>query len=361
MRTPVVPPSLEGRPSALTPKLRRARDPGKTLAGWNLPAAQKTRELVAALGRTDGPILVGPWLSETGFELLYWIPFLAWAKAYGNLDPARLVVVSRGGAASWYGAVSANYEDVFGLYAPEEVRALNEARIAEQKGRIKHVEVTSVDRDIIARVERKRGLRDSALLHPSVMYGLFEQFWYQKVPVTLVEAFTSFAALSPPALGDLAPHLPARYVAAKFYGNTALPDSPENRAFVSTYLQRLSEQVDVVLLSTGHRFDDHEDLPAGTGGRIHRVDHLMTPATNLEVQTRIIAAAQAFVGTYGGFSYLAPLSGTGALAFYSDPTGFRFDHLEVAKRVFAGLDRGAFVELDVRSVDLMRLLLGERA
>jgi hypothetical protein len=25
-----------------------------------------------------GPILVGPWLSEVGFELLYWIPMLHW-------------------------------------------------------------------------------------------------------------------------------------------------------------------------------------------------------------------------------------------------------------------------------------------
>jgi hypothetical protein len=37
------------------------------------------------------------------------------------------------------------------------------------------------------------------------------------------------------------------------------------------------------------------------------------------------------------------------------PDGFRFDHLEVAKRVFTGLKCGAFVELDVRAVDVVRL------
>jgi hypothetical protein len=84
----------------------------------------------------------------------------------------------------------------------------------------------------------------------------------------------------------------------------------------------------------------------------------MTPATNLDVQTRIIAGADAYVGTYGGFSYVAPLSGTDALTFYSHITGFRFDHLEVAKRVFSGLKKGTFVELDLRSVDLMRLGFG---
>jgi hypothetical protein len=84
----------------------------------------------------------------------------------------------------------------------------------------------------------------------------------------------------------------------------------------------------------------------------------MTPANNLDVQTRVIAGAEAYVGTYGGFSYVAPLLGTNALTFYSHITGFRFDHLELAKRVFSGLRKGSFVELDVRSVDLIRLGFG---
>ena len=56
----------------------------------------------------------------------------------------------------------------------------------------------------------------------------------------------------------------------------------------------------------------------------------------------------------------APLSEAreDALTFYSHITGFRFDHLEVAKRVFSGLRKGSFVELDLRSVDLLRLGFG---
>jgi hypothetical protein len=159
-------------------------------------------------------------------------------------------------------------------------------------------------------------------------------------------------------IGDLRGRLPERYVAAKFYGNTALPDTPENQAFVASYLEELTRHIDVVLLNTGQRFDDHEDIAKGSRGHIHTIDHLMTPATNLDVQTRIIAGAQAYVGTYGGFSYVAPLAGTHALTFYSHITGFRFDHLEVAKRVFSGLRKGSFVELDLRSVDLLRLGFG---
>ncbi len=347
-----------GPPSALTPKPGRQRDPAKKLAGWNLPEAEETRELMTALGRSGRPILIGPWLSEAGFELLYWIPFLAWAKAYGNLDPSQLVVISRGGASSWYRDVTTNYEDVLSFYTPEEFRARNDARILEQRGRLKHVEISSFDREIIAKVTEKRGLSGVRLLHPSTMYRLFDHFWFQRVPVTLIEAFTSFGALPPVDLGDLRNRLPQRYVAAKFYGNTALPDTPENHGFVASYLEELTRHTDVVLLNTGQRFDDHEDMARVDRSRIHTIDQLMTPATNLDVQTRIIAGADAYVGTYGGFSYVAPLVGTHALTFYSHITGFRFDHLEVAKRVFSGLRKGSFVEVDLRSIDLLRLGFG---
>jgi hypothetical protein len=354
-RPVVVPP-----PSALTPKLGRQRDPAKRLSGWDVEEAREVREIVTLLGRSGKPIIVGPWLSETGFELLYWIPFLAWAKAYGNLDPENMVIVSRGGAARWYSHISSNYVDVLSFYSPDEFRRRNEERILAQHGRLKHLDVSAFDKDIIARVTEARGLRGAVLLHPSEMYRLFEHFWFQRAPVTLIEAFTSFSTLpaAPDPLSSVRAQLPARYVAAKFYGNTALPDTPENRAFIASYLAQLTEHTDVVLLNTGLRVDDHEDVPAQARGRIHTIEHLMRPEDNLAVQTEVIRHAEAFVGTYGGFAYLAPLLGVDTLAFYSHPTGFRFDHLEVAKRVFTGLRCGNFVELDVRAMDLMKLGFG---
>lgn len=345
-------------PSALTPKLGRHRDPAKRLAGWDVEEAREVRQLVTLLGRSDKPVVVGPWLSETGFELLYWIPFLAWAKAYGNLDPERLIVISRGGAAPWYSHLTSNYEDVLSYYTPDEFRRRNEERIASQYGRLKHLEISRFDRDIVDRVSDARGLRGAELLHPSEMYRLFEHFWYQRAPVTLVEAFTNFAPLPPAAPLIFREQLPARYVAAKFYGNSALPDTQENRAFVTSFLADLAQHVDIVLLNTADRYDDHDDFPRQLKGRIHSIAHLMRPENNLAVQTQVIRGAEAFVGTYGGFSYLAPLAGVDTLAFYSHPTGFRFDHLEVAKRVFSGLRCGAFVELDTRAIDVVKLGFG---
>ena len=347
--------------SSLTPKAGHKRDPAKTLAGTEFIEAKETRELVTVLGRSGRTIILGPWLSEAGFELLYWIPFLQWAKAYGNFDPERLVVVSRGGAASWYSHLTPHYEEIFTFFSPDEFRAANERRIAEQQGRQKHVEVSTFDRDILARVSAKRGLTGAELLHPSQMYQLFDHFWLQRAPVTLVEAFASFAPIAAPPPSGILAQLPDRYVAAKFYGNSALPPTPENRDFVASYLADLAQHVDVVLLNTPHRFDDHPDFSPSVRSRLHSIDHLMTPENNLAVQTEVIRGARGYVGTYGGFSYLAPLCGVNTLTFYSHASGFRFDHLEVAKRVFSSLRCGTFTEIDLRASDVLRLGFGSGA
>ena len=66
----------------------------------------------------------------------------------------------------------------------------------------------------------------------------------------------------------------------------------------------------------------------------------MTPADNLAVQTRAIAAARTLVGTYGGFSYLGPYLGVDSFAFYSEEN-FVPSHLDVMRRARADLERAA--------------------
>jgi hypothetical protein len=353
------PPELRQESGAiLTPKLNKHRDPAKSLVFPGVPEVEETKELITMLGRQDRPIVVGPWLTETGFELLYWIPFLAWAKAYGSLHDDQLIVVSRGGAAPWYKHISPHYHDILSLYSADEFCARNEARVHDQRGRLKHIDLGEFDRDIVERVRRARRLGKVKVLHPSLMYSLFNVFWRQQAPITLVEAFSVFRPFPKLPLGDLASRLPRDYVAVKFYANTALPDTASNRAFIAHTLTELTRTTDVVLLNTGQRYDDHSDFAPVRRERLHSAEHLMTPDTNLEVQTRIISGAKAFVGTYGGFSYLAPFHGTDTAAYFSHPTAFRFDHLEVAKRVFSSLKTASFVPLDVKDLGVVRLSLG---
>ena len=347
---------LPGGSGRLMPKIGRAGDPAKGALVSRVREAVIAREEIHYLGRGTEPIIVGPWLTEIGFELLYWIPFLIWARAYGNIDPDRLHVISRGGVAGWYRRITNHHHDLFAIYPPDEFRRRNDERVVAQGGRFKHLDVTPFDREAADRVAGNRGLGRYSLLHPSLMYRLFNMYWRQLAPIALVELFTSFERLPPAPLGDLAAHLPREYVAVKFYANGALPDTAENRALVSRVVAELAQATDVVLLNTGWRFDDHADLPVGVRGRVHTIEHLMTPETNLDIQTRVIAGARALVGTYGGFSYLGPMVGTHTVAMYSHPSGFRFDHLDVARRVFSGMGTASFITLDVRDTAVLRQL-----
>jgi hypothetical protein len=345
------------QPQVVLPKIERVRNRAQNLFE-NVEEVEDTKEALTRMARSGKPIIVGPWLSETGFELLYWIPFLNWAKSYGNFRDDRLIVVSRGGCSTWYRHMTTAYHDVFDFYTPEQFRERNEARILDQGGLQKHVEIAEFDQEILDRVQHAAGVRGAEVLHPSLMYKLFRIFWRLQASVGLVQGFTVHRRIERPPLDTLADRLPRDYVAVKFYTNNSFPDTPSNRAFIASYLNQLAAQHEVVLLTTGVRFDDHDDFQPSRRDRIHTIEQLMTPRNNLDVQTRVIAGARAFVGTYGGFSYLAPLLGIDTLAFFSDGSGFRIDHLEIAKRVFTDLNAASFLPLDVRDVEVIRVGLG---
>jgi hypothetical protein len=323
-----------------------------------------TEEMVAIprtlqkLARSDRPIIIGPWLSEVGFELLYWIPFLNWAKTYRHFDPERLIVVSRGGVAPWYRDITPNYIDLFDFYTPERFRLKNDERLAEAKQ--KHLLMSQFDREILKLVYQHIGHKHVDNLHPMYMYRLFYPFWKQQMSIGLVDEFASFQRLPALDAADVTAGLPRDYIAVRFYFNESFPDTEENKLFVASLLDTLTETNDVVLLNPDLHIDDHWDMRPGRNPRIHTVDHLMTPQNNLAVQTKVISQARAFVGTYGGLSYLAPLYGVTSLAFYSHRERFNVQHLELARRVFGRFKRGSYVVLDTSDLSVLGLALGEQ-
>lgn len=303
------------------------------------------------LAKTTQPVMVGPWTGEVGFELLYWIPFVTWALRKANVPPERTIVISRGGPRSWYAHLGGRYYDVLSQISPDEFRVRTEER---KKQRL----LGPFDRDVVRRTIREAAIERPFLLHPGLMYKLFTPYWKQTATVRRVEDFTEYAPIARPAVPELAGRLPADYVAARFYFSSSFPDTPENRAFVESTIRSLSASADVVLLNTPFSVDDHSDAAPQPGGRVHTIAELMTPERNLEVQTAVIAGARAFVGTYGGYSYLAPLCGVPSLAFYSVREAFFAHHLELAERVFRRLGSGSLVPIDVRDAALVRLALG---
>ncbi|HEY3187712.1 MAG TPA: hypothetical protein VGJ70_09570 [Solirubrobacteraceae bacterium] len=295
-------------------------------AQYRTGALRADRRL-ARLARGDGPIVAGPFRSEIGFEVLYWIPLLRWFVETYDVDPRRIVAVSRGGPESWYRDVAGGYADIFDHFSPAELKAWH-TRQLEATGSQKQLAFSETDRAIVERVSHASGLENPAVLHPSLMYGLFRAYFAGHQPIATVLRRTSFRPLPDPGP---APDLPDDYVAVKVYYSACFPETPENRRFTAELIARLVATRDVVLLTTNLDLDDHRDYDAGAAERVRTIDDLVTPRNNLDLQTRVIAGARGLVTTYGGFAYLGPFLGVPSCAFHSNER-YIAGHLAVMRR-----------------------------
>ncbi len=334
---------------------QRRRSVLREQAEWNRLEWRIEREVRAVLAG-EGPVVIGPWLAEVGYEALYWVPFLRWAKAANALDPARVVVVSRGGVESWYRGIGDRYVDIFDLMSPAEF-----ARRNAERAELKQTQQSSFDRELVDAAARRAGIDPAGarVLHPSVMFRLFGLFWSGHRGTGFMDGHTRFVLESPPTLIDRS-RLPGEYIAVKFYAARSLPDNPGLRRRLRWLLDSLSERLPVVLLDTGLAIDDHADHDLLPSSRVCSARDLMTPRTNLGVQTQIIAGAVAYVGTCGSITWLAPRLGVHTAAVLADPE-FLNAHLAFAMRQYQRLPgAGAFCPLDLRALDPMAVLPASR-
>jgi hypothetical protein len=321
-------------------------------------AEQASQALDRLIEESAGPIVAGPWLSEVGYELLYWIPFLSWAVERRPELKERLIVLSRGGAASWYQHVGDRYVDVFEHVERETYLEALEQAAAASNGKQKQRGLEAFEQRLLERVGGAFGLERVGQLPPALMYGLFRQAFKQDL-VQQMSFISRYGSLAAPDPGPLAGSLPDDYVAVRFYFNYSFPDTAENRRFVGSVLRSLVERTHVVLLNTGLRLDDHWDFEAVDSNRLVRLEQAMTASNNLEIQSVAISRARAFYGTYGGLSYLPPFYGVPSVCFYSRPERFNQCHLELAYRVYRNPGWGSFLALDVAQAPLLGALAGQ--
>lgn len=303
---------------------------------------------VEQLLRHDRPIIVGPWTGEVGFELLYWVPFVRWVVETYGIPAERLVIVSRGGVRSWYDGLAGRYEDLFAHVAVEEFRQATETAKKQRQ-------VRGFDADMVGRVSKALGLERPALLHPGMMYRLFMPFWKDIATAARVDGLTRHARLVAPR-DPVEDELPKEYVAARFYFSDCFPDTPGNRALVVSTLEAVSRHLPVVVLSTPFAVDEHRDAPVDQAHLV-RIDRHLAPERNLAVQSAVIARARAFIGTYGGYSYLAPYVGVPSVALFSHRT-FKPQHLHLADAVFTRLGGATLTPVDAAALPALNLTLG---
>ena len=131
----------------------------------------------------------------------------------------------------------------------------------------------------------------------------------------------------------------------KFYYSDSFPATRENRRLVREITSTLRESSPVVSLSTGFSLDDHEESNEEEDLTLQGIQNDFSPATNLALQSAIVARARSWVGTYGGFAYLAPFYGVPSTAYLSDRDKINRQHLALAQHVFSQFSPEPLLEI----------------
>ena len=302
---------------------------------------QNYDEYFSRIGDSDWPIVMGPWISEVGFELLYWIPFLNRIVEAYRLDKQRIYIVSRGGVSSWYGEMASYYTDIFGLMSAESFKNKNRDR-EEKTGRQKHMDVGALDLELISAWQVHNKLEKFWWIHPALMYRRFMPFWQGKSSVRLIEANTRHLRIKTDTIQFIEQRLPETYVTVKFYFSKAFPRRGVHEEYVARLLRRLVGKNSVVLLNTDLDMDGHDDVLSGTTDDVMTFTEFMTPENNLAIQSMLVGRSSAFIGTYGGFAYLASYMGISSTSLYASELKFLPVHLDVARRAARYLKFGTF-------------------
>ena len=303
---------------------------------------QIDREL-ASIAHGSSPIIVGPWISEVGYEVLYWVPFLRWFVDRWRVSPSRIIALSRGGTSSWYSGVADQYVEILKLVSPQEFVSGNEKRVKD--GDQKQMRKSSFDEILIDAARQDLGLRQVSVLHPSLMFQTFRSFWYGRRSLDFLSQRTQYSRVD---ADPLTIDIPKPYVAVKFYTGAAIPPTAENREILRALVRNVAGGRNIVNLDTGFNLDEHEDFLFKDVSSVLSLRHQMSPQNNLALQTSVIAGASLYLGTCGGLAWLAPMLGTPTTAVYSDDKFLR-SHLYAAPYMFRGMGAAPFAPLDLKA------------
>jgi hypothetical protein len=331
-------------------RLMRRRERVREQEAFERETAALDRRLAAIAAGSD-PIVVGPWLAEVGYEVLYWIPFLRWFVDAHRIPPQRLIVLSRGGMDAAYAGIAGAYVDIFDVLAPSELAARNASRQATlEGGGQKQSGQSALDDDLLAGARARLGLPHARVLHPSMLFGLFRHAWHGNIPMDFFWCRTKYERQALPAT-PLPPglSLPDQFVAAKLYTGPALARSEQTQRMIRSLVTRAAARMPVVVFETPFGLDEHHDFDLrGIPGVISTASW-MTPRTNLGLQLALLARAQMFLGTCGGLAWLAPFLDVPAVALY-DSDRLLAPHLLVVRQAGKRADAAEFTTLDLRAV-----------
>jgi hypothetical protein len=247
------------------------------------------------------------------------------------MSPSRIICVSRGGVAEWYRGIANQYEEMLALQPLGTFQAMVRTR-CDDFMTMKQTELHATEVDQL-RLSRAAPEADPAVvIHPSVMYGLFSNYWNGIAPLHQLLRKQVHTRLLAACTSSISARLPREYFAIKLYASDCLPFDADALQAVHNLVRYLARQAPVVLLHNPIAIDDHSSFNIEGIDNVINLSVELEPSTNLSVQADVVSNARTLVCTYGGFSYLGMLLGVPTVSLFSR-ANYAEPHLQLAEHL----------------------------
>jgi hypothetical protein len=289
----------------------------------------RLRLLARHIAASKRPIILGPWRSEVGFEVLYWLPFLSQLRQTYGWDKQRLIALSRGGMGALYD--TAGHADLFQFLPVETVR-LHTWRAQQTQASVKQLAMEPWERNVAQLAASAMGLHNPIIFHPSWMYRILQPFWFDSMTTAKLSTWIDPKPIPALPLPE-GLKLPDRFIAVRIYGRSTLEPHDGMMLSLRQALLRFAQKQPLVFLTSDERYDDHADLIRPFANNMADISAHLKPTNNLAVQAAVLQRAALCITTYGGLSQLALRMGIPTLALYSKWQGTAFAHLDLSQRL----------------------------
>jgi hypothetical protein len=279
--------------------------------------------LITDLNKSNDPIIVGPFMMEVGFELLYWIPMVARIlEKVDNLEHRPIHIVTRGGAHVWYPFISYHHE-IFNKLGSSDFLKMQQNRL-ETLGHQKQSRL-QVEEEMLLEQFFPGDEEHFMVLHPMTMVRTMVDYWSGSESPKWLEKFADYARVT-----DHISHNVnfTDLIAMKFYSRESLTSISSIECCIDALIfsHKRSKFIDFAVSEV---IDDHKSF----ANKNLSVDRFITPKleTNLRDQSQMLSKAKLLIGTYGGFTYLAQYMGIPVIAWEEIAKLNRNQHLFTAE------------------------------
>jgi hypothetical protein len=281
------------------------------------------KNLITELNRSNNPIIIGPFMMEVGFELLYWIPMVTRIlENVENIDQRPIHIITRGGAHAWY-PFSSHHHEIFNKIGSSDFLNMQKNRL-KNFGHQKQSRLQA-EEEMLLQQFFPGDSENFDVLHPMTMVRTMVDYWSGTVSPKWLENFTDY--------GKVTHHIRNNVnhtdlIAMKFYSRESLTNINAIDCCLQAIISghKKSKFIDFVI---SEEIDDHKYF----ANENLSVDRFIAPRleTNLRDQSQVLSQAKLLIGTYGGFTYLAQYMGIPVIAWEEIAKLNRSQHLFTAE------------------------------